>query len=93
MTDSPWMRKQFLTNKLMAAIENDQAEEAKRVKDMLRNEAQKKEWAGIKCSMGNGGNGVVVEVDKPVENGKAEKCDTKETVEGGIGTEIEQWFD
>ena len=92
MAESPWMRKQFLTDKLLAAIDSDRTEEAKRVKDMLRNEAQKKEWAGIKRSMGNGGSGAVTEVDKPLEDGSSEQCTTKETVEEAIGLEIKQRF-
>ena len=85
MVDSPWMRKQFLTDKLLAAIEGDRVEEAKRVKDMLRNEAQKKEWGGIKRTMGTGGSGAVMEVDKPVEGEKAIHCDTEETVVEALG--------
>jgi hypothetical protein len=52
MADSPWMRKKFLTDKLMEAIESDRVEEAKIVKDLLRNEAQKKTWGGIHRTMG-----------------------------------------
>jgi hypothetical protein len=57
MADSPWMRKKFLTDKLMEAIESDRVEEAKIVKDLLRNEAQKKTWGGIHRTMGKSGGG------------------------------------
>ena len=87
------MRKQFLTDKLMAAIEGKREEEAKRVKDMLKNEAQKKEWGGIKRAMGTGGTGAVMEVDKPVEGEKSIHCDTQETVIEAIGEEISKRFD
>ena len=68
-------------------------EEAKRVKDMLRNEAQKKERGGIKRTMGTGGSGAVMEVDKPVEGEKAIHCDTEETVVESQGDEISKRFD
>ena len=57
MADSSWMRKKFLTDKLMEAIENDRIEEAKIVKDQLRDEAQKKTWGGIHRTMGKSGGG------------------------------------
>ena len=93
MADSPCMRKQFLTDKLLVVIEGNRAEEAKRVKDMLRNEAQKKEWGGIKRTMGTGGYGAVIEVDKLVEGDKTNHCDTEETVVEALGDEISKRFD
>ena len=93
MADSPWMRKQFLTDKLLTAIENDRAEEAKRVKDMLRNKAQKKEWEGIKQTMDIGGSGAVTEVDKPIKGEEAIHCDTEETVMEALGDEISKRFE
>ena len=93
MADSPWVRKQFLTDKLLAAIENNRAEEAKRVRDMLRNEAQKKEWGGIKRTMDTGGSGVVTEVSKPIEGKEAIHCNTKETIVEALGDEIFKRFE
>ena len=87
------MRKKFLTDKLVEAIENDRKEEAKIVKDMLRNEAQAKTWGGIKRTMGKSGAGAVMEVQKPVEGEKDIHCDNRSTVEGAIKTEIGERFD
>ena len=82
-----------MTDKLRAAIDHDRAEEAKRVKDMLRNEAQKKEWGGIKRAMGKSGNGAVMEVDKPVNGAPDIHCDSKHTVKEAIKVEIGERFD
>ena len=46
MADPPWMRKMFLSQKLAAAIQNEQSDELKRIKEVLRNEAERKEWQG-----------------------------------------------
>ena len=50
MADSPWMRKTFLSKNLADAIQNEQSDEAKRIKEVLRNEAERKEWQGIHCA-------------------------------------------
>ena len=84
----PLDEKKNLTDTLLAAIENDRAEEAKRVRDMLRNKAQKKEWGRIKQTMDTGGYGLVTEVNKPIECEEAIHHDTEETVVEALGDEI-----
>ena len=47
MANSAWMRKQFMSAKLSEAVEKNKTEEAKRIKEVLKSEAHRKEWMGI----------------------------------------------
>ena len=47
MTESPWMRKEFLVSQLRESMEDEGVDEATRHEEFLRNEAPKKVWASI----------------------------------------------
>ena len=47
MAQSPWMRKQFLAAKHQEALDKNNEAEAKRIKQILQGEAQRKQWQGI----------------------------------------------
>ena len=44
MIESPWMRKQFLSELLCDAMDKDKTEEAKRIQEIIKREAHAKEW-------------------------------------------------
>ena len=43
MLKAPWLRKQFMSEKLQEALKNKKDEEARRIKAMLRHEAERKQ--------------------------------------------------
>ena len=43
MLRAPWLHKQFLSGKLQQASTEERLEEARRIKDILRHEAEKKQ--------------------------------------------------
>ena len=47
MAESPWMRKKFLLSQLQEAMKDERVDEATTLKEILRDEAQKKVWAFI----------------------------------------------
>ena len=52
LASSPWLRKQFLNRKLQDALDEGKQEEAKQIKDILRNERQRANWRNIDKEMG-----------------------------------------
>ena len=47
MAESPWMQKEFLSTLLQEAMEEGKMEESTRIKEISRNEPEKKVWASI----------------------------------------------
>ena len=92
MAESPWMRKEFLTSLLQEAMDEEKTAEATRVKEILRNEAQKKVWSGIKRVVNPPRNPSPTVVEVPQSDGTIKVCTTKEEVEEGIMGEISERF-
>ena len=44
ITESQRMRKKFLTDKLSKAMDKDKTKKAKRIQEIIKREAQSKEW-------------------------------------------------
>ncbi|KAL7536732.1 hypothetical protein ACHAXR_007366 [Thalassiosira sp. AJA248-18] len=87
LAELPWLRKQYLHAKLQDALDQGKDEDAGRLKEILRNEAQKREWQGIHRVTKPRGVTSVTRVEVPQSNGAPIKCTTKETVEDGIHLE------
>ena len=92
MADSLWMRKTFLSQKLANTIQNEQSDEAKRIKEVLRNEAERKEWQGIHRATKADRAGAISFVDVKQANGSTVRMDTKEQCEQTIQDELEPCF-
>ena len=52
LAESPWLRRQFLTAQLQAAVENDDIKKASGAKAIMRAERQRKGWNAIKNGLG-----------------------------------------
>ena len=92
MASFPWMRNQFLSTKLEDALSNDKDEEAKAINNILRREAQRKTWAGIKICLGHSRSPASTVVEEIMEDGTARECEEKKVVEGAIHREISSQF-
>ena len=92
LAQSPWMRRQFLTDKLREALQKHDSEEAQRVKDILRNENQARQWAGIRRGLNQKRTGAFSTVEVPQPKGPPIKCTVKEDVEAAIHEEIDVRF-
>jgi len=88
LSESPWMRQQFLAHKLDEAKRQEKDEEAKRVNSILRKERQKRTWSSLQRVVKPDKAGAVAFVDVQQEDGTTKRCDTKESVEGAIADEI-----
>ena len=90
--ESPWLRKQYLTSKLQQAINAKHKENATRLQEMLRNEAQKKEWDHIHRVTKPKRNAGATRVEVPQPDGPGTICDTKKTVEAALAEENSKRF-
>jgi len=52
LADSPWMRKQFLSQRLQTAIDEGKQQEANEIKSIIRGENQRRIWRGINQGLG-----------------------------------------
>ena len=88
MVESKAFRKAFLTEKMKEYMDNNKTTEATRIRNMLRGEANKKEWQVIKSVTKPNSAGAVpyVEVKKP--DGSIERIEEKEEMEEVIGDDI-----
>ena len=93
MAASPWMRKTFLSSKLREAIEADKKDQVTALKQVLRSEAESKEWQGIQRATKPDRAGAISYVEVQQQDGTIKKCDTKESCESAIGEEIKPRFD
>ena len=92
IAEPPWMREQFLTTQLQDAMKNKKDEEAIKIKEILRNEVQKKTWAAIHRELNQKQNASVNRIEVPRKDGSTRECTTKESVEEGIAQEISSRF-
>ena len=92
LAESPWMRRNYISEKLQAAIESEREEEATRLRAMLRAEAQAKAWRSIKGVTVPSAFNSVDRVEVPLMDGSIKECNTKETVERGIASENSKRF-
>ena len=86
------MRKQFLSERLTEAVEQNKTEEALRLKNILKTEAHSKEWQGVHRVTGSDKATVITHVDVPQEDGTMARMSTKEEVEGANKGEISTCF-
>lgn len=92
MAESPYLRKQFLYGKLNDAIDTGRDQEAKRIQEVLRNEAQRKMWQGIHRATKPRGLMSVTRVEVPQEDGSVIEHTTKETIEHALMSELSTRF-
>ena len=92
MAASPYLRKQYLHQRLHDAIENGRDDEAKYVQNIIRGEAQRKVWQGIKRTVKGTSHAAVVRVEVPQADGSVIECTTKEAVEKAIMDELSTRF-
>ena len=92
MASSSWMRKQFMLAKLAEAVEQNKTEDAKRIKEVLKAEAHRKEWMGIHRVMGLERVGAILHVDVRQDDGTMKRMKSKRECERAIGEEIELRF-
>ena len=67
-------------------------EEATRIKEILRNEAQKKIWVTIHRELNKTCNPSTTRVEVPMSDGTVKECNTEEEVKQGIGDKISEQF-
>ena len=87
------MRNQFLSTKLEDALANEKYEKVKAIKNILRGEAQRKTWAGIKIGLGHYRYPAPIVVEDILEDSTTRVCKDKQAVEGAIHREISLRFD
>ena len=81
LAESPWMRKQYLTEQLREALENERLEEATRIRNSLRCESKRKEWRGIKRVTKGKQQTATLRLEEPLPDGSVRVARTKEEVE------------
>ena len=77
MLEAPWLRKQFLSEKLQEALKDERLEEAQRIKDILRHEAETKQWLGIHRVTKRDKAGAVLRIEVLQPNGSIMVCTDK----------------
>ena len=92
MADSPWMRRTFLSTKLREAIDKKDKENETAIKQVLRSEAEKREWNGINATTKPNKTGIITHVDVKRADGSIKRCDTKESCEEAVHGEIKPRF-
>lgn len=92
LAESPLLRKEYLTSKLQQAIESKNEENASRLQEMLRNEAQKKAWRHIHRVTKPTRNASATRVEVPQPQGPPKVCETKKEVEDAIAEENSSRF-
>ena len=93
MADAPWMRKVFLQSQLNDAVDEKREDDAKRIREIMRNEAQKREWRGIhRVTKGSTINSVTY-CDLQLPDGTLRRCETKQEVEAAIASTLSTRFD
>ena len=92
MTESPLMHKEFLSTLPSEAMGEDKLKEATRIKEILRNEAQKKVWVSIHRELNQTRNPSPTRVKIPMSDGTPKECNTEEEGKQGIGEEILERF-
>ena len=70
----------------------DKLEEATWIKEILRNEAQKKAWASIHRELNQTRNQNPMQAEVPMSDGTAKEYNTKEEIEQCIKEEISERF-
>ena len=83
MASSPWMRKQFMSAKLAEAVDQNKEDDARRIKEVLRAEAHRKEWTGIHRVMEPERAGAISHVDVTQEDSTTKRMETKGGVRAG----------
>ena len=73
MAETPWLCKQYLSDRLNKAIEKETDEDVKWLRDILKQEAQAKSWAGIKLCTKPNCVSACTELDVPMPDGTVEK--------------------
>ena len=84
MLKAPWLRKQFLSKKLQEALKEERLEEARRIKDILRHEAEKKQWLVIHRVTKRNKAGAVTRIEVLQPDGSIKVCTGKEECEEAI---------
>ena len=85
-------RKQFLSQHLAEAVDKNKTDEAKRIKEVLKGEAHRKEWRRIKQVIEPDRAGAITFVDVKQQDGTTVREDTKEGCERAIGNELKPRF-
>ena len=93
LAESPWMRKQFLSQRLQMAIEEGKQQEANEIKSIIRGEHQRMTWRGINQGLGKKRTPAPTMVETVDEAGEVHQHRTKEDVEGAIHGELDARFD
>ena len=93
LTDSPWMRKQFLSCRLQTAIDEGREQEANKIKAIIRGENQRCTWRGINQVLGKTHTSAPTMVETIDKSEKVTQHWTKESVEAAIHKEIGTRFD
>ena len=88
LAESPWLRKQFLSSKLDDAMRQHNDVEAKRVKQTLKSEQQRKTWGAIQRVTKPERAGAITHVDVKMQDGSTLRCDNKESMEDAVAKEI-----
>ena len=88
MAEAPAFRKMFLSDRLSEAMGKKQTEEAKRIKAIIKGEANRKEWQGIQRVVKPNKAGAVTFVDVPLPDGTIKRCSNKYDMEEAIGESI-----
>ena len=92
MAASPYLRKHFLHEKLSDAVINERVDEAKRVEMILKGEAQRKQWQGIKRATKPQGVMNVTRVEVAQADGTVVEHSTKESIEEALKSELRTRF-
>lgn len=92
MSQSPWLRKKFLNDKKNEAIDQGNSQEANRVKEMLRTEAQRKTWQEIQRVTKPRGVLSVTRVEVANSNGSVTEYTTKDDIEKAVMEELSSRF-
>jgi hypothetical protein len=78
LADSPSWRQTYLSERLRDAMEKDHQEEARRFKEQIRAEAQRKTWNNIQYATKPARPKPPTHIDIPTVDGLVEACETKE---------------
>ena len=88
MAESPAFRKIFLSQQLIDAMNQQKTDDAKRIKEIIKREAHKRESQGIYCVVKPNKTGAVSHVDVPLADRSTWRCSKKEDVDKAIGQNI-----
>ena len=92
LAESPWIRTEYLTTKLPAAINTENDVDAMRLRSILCNEQQKKVWQGTyhvtKPTRPSG----VTKANIPHADGALKVCNTQTSLEEGLASSLSKRF-